>query len=366
MPSAPPAFIAVIVDRVLRNVAILVGLSALASLLITTDVDAELVVTRSAVAPLDVRESFADLFDGPTPVVESVEDFSYYASAAPTVRGGFLSTAAPDDAAGGSYRIGHLAGDVSTLGAEFAFSPYSRVGGVLCLSIQAESIATMPQGSVPVSPVHLVVTPTSWSVDVNAERGTGVEVVAGGFFAKPLAADGSTLHRAELVLDRAAGRVVLDLPDGHHVLEHPAFSLPGTFAYVEPFKAPGPTVADQTNALVSSWWAGASDAQTRPRVAEAPTVAAREVATPVQVAPAALPTVVAAPASPRKVRALRDGRRVVVTWRGQSDDYLVRCGRRSAAVDGQRAVVRSASQSCRVRAVAADAVSRWAVARVRS
>lgn len=253
-----------------------------------------------AVPLLQLRESFAGMADGLPPVADWVTDFSFDDAAAPVVRDGFLTTADPDHAAGGSYRIAQMGGDVTTVGAEFAFSSYTQVGGVLCLSIQATSIAT--DTPVPVSPVHLNVSPTEWRLDVNAEHGTGVEPISGGTFATPLASDGRTLHRVEINLDRAAGRVVLDLPDGRHVVEHPSLALPGAFVYVEPFKWPGLPLAGQANALVSSWWAATGEVQAQqPGEAIATTPAVSTLASPTTLAASAL----AAPSL--RAKAQRDG-----------------------------------------------------------
>lgn len=316
-----------------------------------------------ATAARDLHESFTALPDGATPVVDSVTDFSYNAAATPVVRGGFLTTATPDEADGGSYRIADLGADVSKLGAEFAFSPYTRAGGVLCLSIQAESIATMTHG-VPVSPVHLIVSPTFWSLDVNVERGTEVEPTFSGTFARPLTADGATLHRVDVVLDRAAGRVVLDLPDGRHILEHPAFKLAGEFAYVEAFKSSSTPLPPQANALVSSWWASSGAVVTEP----APVVAAQVVEAPVVAAPAGVAPVpspvaptLAKPSAPRHVKAVQHGKRVKVSWRAVAgaESYTVRCGRTSKTVTGLRAVLRAVSIPCKVRAANAAGSSAW-------
>src|SRR3546814_10791835 len=91
---------------------------------------------------------------------------------------------------GGSYRIARLDADVTRVGATFAFTEHTMAGGLLCLSIQAGSIAE--DGPVPVSPMHLVIHPNRWEIDVNSEAGTGVEGVTGGQFAERLISDGQT------------------------------------------------------------------------------------------------------------------------------------------------------------------------------
>ena len=189
---------------------------------------------------------------------QSCTNFSFYPAAAPEIRNGFLTTLDPNNAAAGSYRIALLDRDVVHVGAQFAFTPWSAIGGVMCLSIQDESIADIPSG-VPVSPMHLQITPVSWSLDVNAECGSEIETIVSGTWSIPLAADGSTLHRADVHLDRAASRCNLFLPDGTSVTFTDArFALPGKYVYAEPFKSPSANLSTTTNALIREWWADSS------------------------------------------------------------------------------------------------------------
>ena len=326
-------------------------------------------------AVTQLHESFAAVPDGPAPATlvgteTPVTNFQGTEAATPYVRGGFLTMADPDTASLGSYRIAELASDVTRVGAEFAFTPYSIEDAVVCLSIQGSSIADSKP--VPVSPVHLIVSPTRWTLDVNTEAGTNVENVASGAFAEPLAADGATLHRVDIELDRASGRIRISLPDGSvHELQHPAFSLAGRFVYVESFKSPNKPPAGQTNALVREWWADTTPVSlAAPTVPAATPESAPEPAPVVTVAPApvAAAPAPAAPGAPRRVRAVRHAERAVVSWRRVegAEQYVVRCGARRRVTAERRVVLRTAAARCRVRSVSETGHSPWRAARVRS
>lgn len=347
---------------------VVTALAVLLTILVAPRADAV-----EATAPTSLRESFAAVPDGPAPATlvgteTPVTNFQGSEAATPYVRGGFLTMADPDTASLGSYRIAELASDVTRVGAEFAFTPYSIEDAVVCLSIQGSSIADSKP--VPVSPVHLIVSPTRWTLDVNTEAGTNVDNVASGAFAEPLAADGATLHRVEIELDRASGRIRISLPDGSvHELQHPAFSLAGRFVYVESFKSPNKPPAGQTNALVREWWADSSPvslAVPDPAVPAVPEPAPAPTSTVPAGAPVVVPAAVV-PGAPRGVRAVRRAERTVVSWRRVegAESYVVRCGTRRTVVDERRVVLRSTAARCRVRSVSEVGRSPWRVARVR-
>jgi hypothetical protein len=334
----------------------------------------------TAVDPLlELHETFTAVKDGPAPAAlvggtAAVTNYSGSPAAAPYVRDGYLTTTNPDTAVGGAYRIARLDADVTTIGATFAFTASTADGGVLCLSIQADNIATTSP-AVPVSPIHFIISPTGWGLDVNTEAGTGVDGLIGDSFEKPLAADGKTLHRVEVVLDRSAAKARITFPDGStRTFTNPAFALAGEHVYVEPFTSPnGGPIAEQTHALVSEWWAGTAPvtitdaAEVVPELRAPLPVLVAEVA-PVEVAPAvAAPpvvSVVAAPEKPRGVRSVRHGVRVVTTWRATDSDVRVKCGTASKVVDRQRVSLRSAATRCKVRTVGAQS-SPWVSVQVR-
>lgn len=228
-----------------------------------------------ATAPLtaqgvELRESFTGMADGAPPTVaatrQSMTNFAYYAGAMPYVRSGLLSTTTPDSATAGSYRIAQLTGPVIRCGARFAFSPYTAPGGLLALSIQATSISTKAEGQVPVSPMHLTVSPTGWALDVNDTENTAVETVASGTFDAALTADSTTLHSVEALLDRDRQQCFVTLPDGEtFVFSDSRFALPGTYVYVEPFKTAG-SLSTKTNGLVKEWWADSRGIEMLPQI----------------------------------------------------------------------------------------------------
>lgn len=341
---------------------------------------------------LELRESFEAVPDGPAPATTvdgstSVTNHHIVPGAAPHLREGYLTTAVPEEAEFGSYRIAELSDDVARVGAQFAFTPWSTGGGLLCLSIQAGNIAT--DGPVPVSPVHFIISPEGWGVDTNAEAGTSIEVVTSRAFARPLVADGRTLHEVELVLDREASTLDVALPDGSIVtLTDPNFALPGAFVYVEPFKTGGDP-ALKSDALVREWWAYTDlefdlqpDPTPEPTVTPEPTppstspvpvespaatVTATPTSSPDTSTPSAPVPSQVLPSIPRRVRAERRGARVLVTWRKAvgAERYRVRCGSASRLVTARKATVRTAVHSCRVRAENDAGRSTWVRARVR-
>jgi hypothetical protein len=71
------------------------------------------------------------------------------------------------------------------------------------------------------------------------------------------------------------------------------------------------------------------------------------------VAPAPAVPVMAEPGAPRRVRAVREGRRTTVTWRrGRgATSYVVRCGRMVRSVEFRPAVLRGTATACSVRSV---------------
>lgn len=336
-------------------------------------------VPAGAAEPTGLHEVFSQLADGPAPSTTTdgleVVNHAYFAGAEPYVRGGRLTSADPAIAQGGSYRIAELDSDVTTIGATWAFTPWERNGGLLCLSIQDESIAGRPSGEVPVSPVHLIVAPTWWGVDVNAEAGTGVETVKIGGFDSPLASDGVTLHRVEATLDRTNERLRLELPDGStRTISSPAFAMAGSFAYVEPYRTPGRTAPEQTSALVESWWADTGEVEvaaptpvTQTKSPD-PSPAPSPTTSPVVTAPVPAPVIQAAsPMRPKMIRAVRSGTLTRVSWQSAgADRYVVRCGRHERTTSALRAVFRSASsRSCKVRSVTSGSTSPWAKVRVK-
>lgn len=352
----------------IRNVAT----TLLATLAATLTLTISPAAAETPALPLELHEVFASVPDGPAPATlvgtsTPVTNWQVSPGAAPYVRGGHLTTTDPATALGGAYRIAELGADVSYVGTEFVLTPETAEGGVLCLSIQADNIATDAGADVPVSPVHLVVGSRQWYLDVNAEPNTRVENAFSGTFAQPLPTDGETVLRMDLVLDRSTSSLRLSLPDGSvRTLTHPGFALPGRFAYVEPFKTPGPPLAGQSNALVSSWWATTQPVAVVPPVPAVPVTPVVERPSETQ-APA--PVVVERPGRPTGVRAVRDGRRVEVSWQHADGvtRYAVRCGRAARTTTGDATSVRSWAKRCKVRAFVDGAgLSPWKVVRVRA
>lgn len=213
----------------------------------------------AAGAGTELREHFDGLPDGATPTNadtgQPMVDYEPFGGGNTfVIRNGRLTRLDHTVAMYGAYRIAELSRDVVRIGATFAFTPWTAHGGLLCLSIQETSIAE--NVAVPVSPMHLRLTPVDWAIDVNATAATEVEGVSSGTFREPLVADGVSLHTIEIIIDRQLGQCHLSLPNGAQVtLGDARFKLPGRFAYIEPFKGSSVDLPNQTEPLVKSWWA---------------------------------------------------------------------------------------------------------------
>lgn len=77
--------------------------------------------------------------------------------------------------------------------------------------------------------------------------------------------------------------------------------------------------------------------------------------------------VLQAPSAPRRVRAVRHGRRASVTWRraAVAEQYVVRCGVRSRTVSDTVAWLRTTAGRCKVRSVNSAGTSAWVKVPVR-
>ncbi len=109
----------------------------------------------------------------------------------------------------------------------------------------------------------------------------------------------------------------------------------------------------------------------------APVIDPGDVPVPPAAPPAAWPAVLGpstgavvsklAPRPPRRVRAAREGRLVVVRWKAsrRAQRYVVKCGPATRQVRTHKAALRSQSTRCKVRSINAAGASPWASVRVR-
>ena len=219
--------------------------------------------TRAQTAA-EFNEDFAQYTDGNLPSrALSGQAFSeLYATPDARIRvdGGFASFG--EDGELGGYATVELDRDVVRMGGQVTFTPYSAGGGLACWAATEEDIAitTAASEGIPRMAAHLTLSPEAVNVDVCTVKGGSVTNVGGYVFPAPLAADDSTLHQVELVIDKKRERAYLSIPgeDRWITLSHPAFGLPARFTYFEPFRSAG-TPWTKTQAKFRRTWADSRD-----------------------------------------------------------------------------------------------------------
>jgi hypothetical protein len=132
----------------------------------------------------------------------------------PTISGGALvvaNTTVGQTAAG--YAQVLLSSTVKRIGCDVTFSSYSTLNGAVAVVIWKDNPVVQTAGAltIPYSPMHLVITPTTWGVSI-WETPTGPVTVGSGTFITPLTADGTTVHRIEAEI--IGSTMYLFLPNG--------------------------------------------------------------------------------------------------------------------------------------------------------
>lgn len=155
----------------------------------------------------------------------------------------------------GGYATVEFEQPVVRFGASFAFTPWTTGGGLACLAAMSQDIkdtAEAGQG-VPASPFHLTIAPDAWGVDVFTATGTAPTRIDGGVFTSPLTADGTTLHRVDVVLDRENALAYLTLPTGERrVISTPYLRTEARFVYIEPYR--DNAAQGKTKPLFRNFW----------------------------------------------------------------------------------------------------------------
>lgn len=217
---------------------------------------------RRKAAPFEVNETFNQYANGAlTKTQTGIPIITYGATAAavPRIEAGTLTF--DTTAIAGGYSSVQLAAPATRAGASFFFDAGSAAGGVACIAIMEKEIgASIGAGTgVPKSPMHLQITPTTWSLDVFITESSTPTTIAQGAFSTALATDGATIHSTEIVLDRINGKAYLTLPDGN-VIEaaSPHFKAPGTFVFWEPFRN---TVTQSRARFTEAWASSQSGAE---------------------------------------------------------------------------------------------------------
>lgn len=171
----------------------------------------------------------------------------------PVVVGGKLVV--PNNTTGSvaaGYATVQLEGNVKWIGADFVCESYTTNNGSLCLAVwKTQFTSGQP---IPDSPLHFVVGPYVWGVDVwNGNSSTNL---ISGVFPTPLTADGVTIHRMEAEI--VGNTVFVYLPDGQvkSVTDSRIGSNAGRWANVEPFRLNADT---DSNCKVVQAWASSRD-----------------------------------------------------------------------------------------------------------
>jgi hypothetical protein len=151
------------------------------------------------------------------------------ATARPQIVSGKLTQTVAFPCAG--YAQLPLSDSVIRVWARFTLSTYSTSGGVAVLAAwDADINTTWP--TIPNAPAHLAINATSAIFGVWS--GGAFTQVKDWTFATPLTADATTVHSAEVVIDKHNSTAYVTLPDGvTHVVSHASISAPATFAVWE-------------------------------------------------------------------------------------------------------------------------------------
>ena len=169
----------------------------------------------------------------------------------PRVVGGKMTYA--DTADIGGYATVVMDGPLRRIGAAFTFSPYIASGGLASFAVMTGQVATGL--GLYRAPIHFVISPEGWGIDVIQTDGTSVVNITVGTFTTPLVADDTTVHEASVVLDRDEGYAYIYLPDGSLVKSPQSdyFKVGATFAFWEPFKTVGSVSAKTLAKFVRVW-----------------------------------------------------------------------------------------------------------------
>jgi hypothetical protein len=211
--------------------------------------------------PAQAAEAHVDFSvkpNGTLDVSDSGQSLRYVATStqgALAVEGGWLTNTGTAGTSTG-YSETQLSGNVSRIGAEFAFDTLTGTdnGAAATLVIwQASRVDTYP--SVPAARCHLTVTRTTWTYGIWPSQGAGAQIVlATGGFATALAADGTTKHKVEVVID--GDTAYLQLPDGRTaiIVDSRIRTLAGAFACWEVYR---PDASGGVRPKFSRAWASA-------------------------------------------------------------------------------------------------------------
>lgn len=231
---------------------------------------------------LEFSDDFTNKPNGAVPNALTGQPYSLYSATnpngIPTISGGYLTFADTDYL--GGYATVKLEGPVIRFGASFAFTSWTTGGGLAALSCHDQDIrVTQNAGQgVPRSPFHLTIAPDSWGVDVFQTLGSSPTHIAGGTFSPNLTADGATLHRVEVVLDRVNAVAYLTLPNGErHTISNSYMNIGAPYVFIEPYR--DTSAAGKTKAKFAQFWADSRNQNPIPAAKATAKIPAVSVAT---------------------------------------------------------------------------------------
>lgn len=132
------------------------------------------------------------------------------------ITGGELTNTISTATAAAGYAEVNLGQTITRIGARFTFhtgglgttSDQGSAGIVVWKESLVDNFPTIPN-----SPCHLAITPTTWTYGVwDRDGGLGLQVLRTGFFEKTLATDGATVHEVDVYLEDDTATV--RFPDG--------------------------------------------------------------------------------------------------------------------------------------------------------
>ena len=191
---------------------------------------------------IEYNEDFTTRPNGPFTTAPTGQEYSFLAGGVRdlTVTDGFATYSPTAD--GGGYASVQLDKDITWLGGEFKFTPYTADGGMAVFAATEEDIkVTQNAGQgLPRMSAHFGISPTEITLDVLTTKGTAVTRIFTHPFTTPLTADNTTVYSAWLSIDRKAGiAYIIDPNKEVHAVQHTGLKIPSRWMYFEPFRPSG-------------------------------------------------------------------------------------------------------------------------------
>lgn len=210
--------------------------------------------TTAARTTTELWQRFRSVANGAVPNPPTGQTLVCFGSVTtPVIIGGKISSATSTGPSA-SYTQAQLTDNVSRIGARWTIASGSTTPGTIGIIAWADDYSQhqLPSPIVPDSICHLAISSTGWTYSTVDTSGT-FHTAASGTFDTALVADGTTVHTAEVVIDRENGVAYVQLPDGTTatVTDTRIKTLNSTWAVVEEYRG------NSTTSLVGilEWWA---------------------------------------------------------------------------------------------------------------